>query len=74
MILIYPHDLVDSRLPEWVDSEIPYRGKCRGCGGQDARHRTIEAIRRLVTKGEDPADVAKKYHVTSELVIRICSE
>lgn len=60
-------------LPAWVDEYFPPRGPCPCCGGDDARHRIVEAIVADVRAGESTLEVARAYGVTAQFVERLVS-
>ena len=63
-----------SRLPEWVDEFMPFRGPCAICGGPDARHREVDAMLGAVRAGDPISVVADAYERPYELLARLLEE
>lgn len=62
-------------LPKWIDAYLAYlppRGPCGICGGPDARHRIVDAIRSSHKAGDSVADLARWYEVPEPFVARLC--
>ena len=51
-----------------LDRWFPPRGPCGICGGPDARHRILDAIREHVAAGETAEEVAEELDVPLEAV------
>lgn len=51
-----------------IDQWFPPRGPCGICGGPDARHRILDAIRDYVAAGETPENVAEELCLPVEAV------
>ena len=58
-------------LPKWLDKHLPPRGPCAFCGGPDARHRIVDAIRGRVKAGDSTHSVARDYDLTVAVVNRL---
>ena len=58
-------------LPKWLDKHLPPRGPCGICGGPDARHRIIDAIRARYSAGESILSIAADYNLLFGFVRRI---
>ena len=58
--------------PKWLDKHLPPCGPCAICGGEDARHRMVDAIQdRVLKAGESVKFVAADYGLPLAFVRRI---
>lgn len=62
------------RYPAWIDERIPYHGPCGFCGGEDARHRMIDAIVGASAAGDTIEGLAENYELPEEFVRRLVEE
>lgn len=61
-------------MPAWVDEYLPFVGACGICGGDDSRHRTIDAMCERVRAGERLDIVADDYGVSVVFIVRAMAQ
>lgn len=59
--------------PTWVNEYIPFTGPCLCCGGDDSRHRIIDAMVGQVDAGDSTYDVAFDFGYTTAFIERLVS-